>query len=256
MKKTYSSLLSCCLLAFLFHSCYAPQAVIRLSPEEGANVFWHNGQAIAEQKQDSVIARAAFSHANQEYLIFDIEVFNETEHPILVTPEVMLIKTANSGKIRAANPERILLSMEIEASRQEANAKNALVVGGVIAVGAVVAAIAIESNDDNSTNDEYYGSSDGYTTLDASLDVLSAVSWGLSFRQDAILSVEPHELPNPTNPLFWEEIVLRRTTLRPGEHIRGLVAFPRVDRTETLDLTIPVDGLSFDFNFAQRLYQP
>ena len=55
---------------------------------------------------------------------------------------------------------------------------------------------------------------------------------------------------------FWEELALRRTTLRPGEQIRGLVAFPRMDDAEGLRLETPIEQENFVFLFTQRVYQP
>ncbi len=238
-------------------ACVVPQKVIRVEPDNQENVFWYQGQAIAEKKQDSIVVRAAFSHANREYLIFDIEVFNEGSAPILVTPEVMTIINNAGSKRRAADPENILLSMDMQQSRQEANAKNAAIAGGVLLVGAAVAVAVSDDGENNIDTDGDGWVDDRYSTADVLVDaVLPAISLGLSFHQDAILSSPVSELPTTDEAHFWQDVVLRRTTLRAGEHTRGLIAFPRLDETRSLTMEIPVEQQDFVFQFVQRVYQP
>lgn len=244
-------------LALSTSACVSPQKVIRVEPDEQENVFWYQGQAIAEKKQDSMVVRAAFSHANREYLIFDVEVFNEGSAPILVTPEVMTITNNAGSKRRAANPESILLSMDIKQSQQEANAKNAAIAGGIILVGAAVAVAVSDDGDNNIDTDGDGWVDDSYDARDVLVDaVLPAISFGLSFNQAPILSSPVSELPTSEEAYFWKEVVLRRTTLRAGEHIRGLVAFPRLDETQSLTLEVPIEQEDFIFQFVQRVYQP
>lgn len=258
MNKTSTLYLFFILGIIFLSSCVVPQKVIRVQPDNNENVFWHQGQAIAEKKQDNIVVRSAFSHANREYLIFDIEVFNERTEPILVTPEVMSLAGDTGPARRALDPEKILLSMEIEDSRQRANATNAAIVGGVVLVGAAIA-VAVSDNDDCVDNSDTGSDWDGddYGTAEVISDaVIPAVSLWLDFHQDPILSVPPSDLPATNEVFFWEETTLRRTTLRPGEHIRGLVAFPRLDETQTLNLEVPVETEEFLFLFTQKVFQP
>ncbi|MEL6971421.1 MAG: hypothetical protein AAFO02_14745 [Bacteroidota bacterium] len=255
---TYRSTLLFAVLSYLLlfsSACVVPQKVIRVEPDTQENVFWYQGQAIAEKKQDNIITRAAFSHANREYLIFDVEIFNEKEEAILVTPEVMTLASQTGPKRRAIDPEYMLLSMEVQQSRQEANAKNAAIAGGIILVGAAVA-VAVSDNGDSNV-DSWTGEVDNYTATDVVVDaVLPAVALTLDFHQAAILSSPVDALPLTNEALFWQENVLRRTTLRPGEHIRGLVAFPRFDDVRELTFTAPIEEEEFVFLFQQRTYQP
>lgn len=252
MLKTYTYLLLILGISLLLTSCFTPQKIVRIAPQEQENIFWYQGQAIAEKKQDSVIVRAAFSHTDRKYLLFDVEVFNEKDVPILVSPEVLSLKTPNNHQFPAIDPESIILSMEMRASQKEANAKNAAVVGGVVLVGAAVVAA---TSDNGSGNDNSYDSDD-YDALDFAADVVPSIAWGLSFHQDPILTEYPQALPTSEQIPFWQDIVLRRTTLRPGESIRGLVAFPRFDNTNALELIIPIEMDNFLFLFTQQLYQP
>lgn len=255
MLKTYCNLLLFLGFGLLLTGCFTPQKIIRIAPEAQENIFWYQGQAIAEKKQDSVIVRAAFSHSDRNYLLFDVEVFNEKDSPILVSPEVLSLKTPSDYLLPAIDPEAIILSQEMRASQQEANAKNAAIVGGVVLVGAAVVAATSDSDADSDTDSDY--DSDDYDALNFAADVVvPSIAWGLSFHQDPILTEYPESLPTADHISFWQDIVLRRTTLRPGEHIRGLVAFPRYDNTATLEMNVPIEKDNFRFLFTQRLYQP
>ena len=252
MKTAYSLFVLLSLASLLWTGCFTPRTVIRMQPDESENVFWSNGQAIAEQIQDSVIARAAFSHATPEYLIFDIEVINQGGSSILVAPEDLYIATPQNFQLPAIDPERQLLSMEIDASRQEARAKNTAVATGLIAAGAIIA-VAATSDGDAGDGDDF----DDYDAVDAAVDVaIPALYLSTAFRQEAVLSAPISALPLPYDPIFWSDYTLRKTTLRPGESVRGLVAFNRFDQTDRFELALPLEELKFRFSFEQVLIQP
>ena len=253
MLKIYAKVTLLLVFGVFLTGCFTPQKVVRIAPEAQENIFWYQGQAIAEKKQDNVIVRAAFSHTDRKYLLFDVEVFNEKNAPILVSPEVFSIKTPNGYQMPAFDPEAIILSMEMRASQQEANAKNAAVVGGVVLVGAAVVAA---TSDHGSGSDSNYESDDYDALLFAADVVVPTIAWGLSFHQDPILTEYPAAFPSSEQLLFWQDIVLRRTTLRPGESIRGLVAFPRFDSATSLEVNVPLEKDNFLFLFTQKLYQP
>lgn len=253
MKSRYPLFVVLGLAGLLLTGCFTPRVVIRMQPGESENVFWSNGQAIAEQVQDSVIARAAFSHATPEYLIFDIEVINQSGSSILVAPEKLFIATPQNFQLPAIDPERQLLSMEISASQQEARAKNAAVATGVIAAGAIIA-VAATSDGDSGNEDDY---DDDYDVVDAAVDVaVPALYLGAAFRQEAILSSPISAIPLPFDAIFWSDYTLRKTTLRPDDSVRGLVAFSRFDQTDRFALTLPLEELKFKFSFEQVLIQP
>ncbi|MEM8584089.1 MAG: hypothetical protein AAGF87_07470 [Bacteroidota bacterium] len=244
-------------ILFLATSCFTPEAVVRVQPERSENVFWHQGQPIAEQTQDGIMMRAAYSHATREYLVFDIEVFNDRRTAILISPEKLTLTTPSGNlRIPARNPEEVMLGMEIDASRKAANAKNAAVVGAVVMIGAAVAvasadnAAAAESGVTDNLVDDVYEA----TTFIS--DVGLPLAMAISFRQNDPLSTPIEEIPGTDNYYFWQDVALRRTTLRPGESTRGLVAFPRSDDFNQLVLEGSVEDVYFSFLFEQRLYQP
>ncbi len=252
-KNLLSLFVGGCLVCCL-SSCFTPRTVIRVEPDDSEVVFWSHGQAIAEQQENGIWCRAAFSHANPDFLVFDIEVINQGESDLLVTPEDMdLIAMPNNFRLPAVDPERVLLSMEVDASRREANAKNVAVATGVVVAAAVVAAAVSDDGNDNDNNDVV----DDYDVADAIVDVaVPALYLSATFASEPPLSTPVNALPPAEEVIFWSDYALRRTTLRPDESIRGLVAFPRYDDTNEFHLDVPIDELSFQFQFHQRVIQP
>jgi len=53
---------------------------------------------------------------------------------------------------------------------------------------------------------------------------------------------------------LWEEKMLRKTTLQPGELIRGYVIFPINPRASKIELIIPVGNENIGFSFQQTRY--
>lgn len=260
--KLYSTPLTLLTLALLLSSCYTPQAIIKVEPNVSENIFWYQGQPIAEAKKDSVITRAAFSHVNGQFFLFDVEVFNEKDTPILVSPEMMSLYVSKEFRIPAMDPEKIILSKAIKASKDEARRKNNTIIAGVVLVGAAVAVAANNSNNDNdSDNDDYqssYYEDDNYTdeNINTLTDVaLPLIAMSVDFHQERILSTQINTIPSTEHISFWEQATLRKTTLRPGESIRGLVAFTRHSSSQ-LSLHIPIQKTEFEFLFNQQSYQP
>jgi hypothetical protein len=256
MTATRTNILLLLGISILASSCFTPQQVIRISPAPSENVFWHQGQPIAEDKRDSIIARAAYSHANRDYLIFDLEFFNESSQPCLITPEQLTLRTDGNFQLPAVDPERLLFTAEMDASRREARAKNWAVAGGVALASAAVVAAA---NSDSADEETAAWDESNYDEVDAAADVaesLSMIAWGVSFQQEPVLSVTADVLPHTDDPIFWRQVALRRTTLMPGAHIRGLVAFARATDAADFTLQVPTECTSFSFRFVQRVFQP
>jgi hypothetical protein len=255
MTSNYYAFLLCCLSLFL-SGCFTPREVIRIAPGQSENVFWYQGQAIAEAQMNNITTRAAYSHANRDYLIFDVEVFNDSDRPCLISPENLSLTTQQNVRIPAVDPETELFSLEMEASRREANAKKMAVAGGVVLATAAVVA-AVSSDGDNAISNDF---GDNYDLVDASLDLAEGatmVAWAINFHNDPVLSVSPDVLPEAGSVAFWQDVALRRTTIMPNSNIRGLVAFPRTATTTgNLILDIPLQCAHFSFNFTQKTFQP
>ncbi len=233
------------LCVLVFSSCFTPKSVVRVNPEKEENVRWNYGQAFARKRLGDLGVEAAFSSYDKNYLIFEVEVLNYGEGEVLVSPEHLFLE-ADGRQIRAIDPERQLLSMEIEDSRRDASRKNLAVAIGTAAVVGAVAAIASDDGDDDDNGNDVVDNVDvAVTSLYVGATVAPAVA-------DAPLPPPP----GPASPWFWSDYALRKTTLGPNQKVSGKVMFPRNDELARMILVAPIQEEIFRLKFQQVIYKP
>jgi len=256
-KRIPPLLMASCLFATLFlSSCFTPKPVVRVEPDS-ENVRWQYGQAFARQQTGNLEVQAAYNGNNKEYLFFDIEVTNFGEEEVLVDPREFYLNV-NGLKLRAVDPEAFLLGLDLDASRREANSKNAAVAIGVAAVAATAAIIATADGDgnSNSSNNGNVNSYDGgYNNLDLAFDVVSIVpSLIIDLSSPRVVEEMPPIDHQDRN--FWTDYTLRKTTLRKGERVSGKVLFPTHTLDDRFQMVLPVESSTFTMQFKRLLHQP
>jgi len=251
-------------LALSLSSCAVPQAVVRVEPTVDQKVRWDYGQAIVEKSVDSLFGRAAFDHAEKEFLVFNVDVTNLSQRDLLVAPELFYITTSTGTRYLALDPEKQLFSMEAQENVREANAKNAAVLAGVVAAAAVTAVVVseikdakeIRNNNNSNSNNENRNNNQSNTNFLLSVPlVLNSSSADQSIAQSNIDNIEPNR-PTTRDRGFWMDYTLRKTTLAPGEKARGKVLFSRQDALKDFLLMLPVEQSVFSFGFKQKVFQP
>jgi len=250
-------------LALSLSSCAVPQAVVRVEPTADQKVRGDYGQAIVEQSVDSLFGRAAFDHAEKEFLVFNVDVTNLSKRDMLVAPELFYITTSTGTRYFALDPEKQLFSMEVQENVREANAKNAAVLAGVVAAAAVTAVVASEikdakenRNNNSNSNNENRNNNQSNTNFLLSVPlVINSSSADQSIAQSNIDNFEPNR-PTTRDRNFWMDYTLRKTTLAPGEKARGKVLFSRQDALKDFLLMLPVEQSVFSFGFKQKVFQP
>ena len=250
-------------LAISLSSCAVPQAVVRMEPAADQKIRWDYGQAIVEKSVDSLFGRAAFDHAEKEFLVFNVDVTNLSQRDQLVAPEQFYITTATGTRYFALDPEKQLFSMEVQENVREANAKNAAVLAGVAAAVAVTAVVVSEikdakdnNNSNNNNNNENRNNNQDNTNFLLSVPlVINSASADQSIVQQNIDNFEP-DRPTTGDRGFWMDYTLRKTTLAPGEKARGKVLFRRQDTLKDFLLMLPVEQSVFSFGFKQKVFQP
>lgn len=262
LKNYLSTVLYVLILAGALNSCAVPQAVIRMEPAPDQQVRWDYGQAIVEKSVDSLFGRAAFDHAEKEYLVFNVDVTNLSQKDQLVAPEQFYLTTNTGTRYFALDPEKQLFSMEVQENVREANAKNATVLAGVVAVAAVTAVAVSEIKDNqNNRNNNNSNNNENRNNLNSSgTDILLSVPLVLNatpapYIAPPIDNFEPNA-PTTRERSFWMDYTLRKTTLAPGEKVRGKVLFRRQDALRDFLLMLPIEQSVFSFGFKQKVFQP
>ena len=266
MKKLNHFLFPSIILLIFLSSCATPSPVVRLVPKENQTTWEQGKQFVSYQKNDFTI-HCAYHGIDSKYLIFDVEVINNSPEDFLLAPEQFIMYT-DSGKwdaisnqlvystfpIKAADPEHELLKLEMQESVTIAKMKNNQTAAAVVAIAAipVIAAAAISDAND-SKNDE--GDED-----DVSRTEVAATTTVVTL--DAINDGQANHLYNmgtiSDNQNVWQQYALRKTTLGSGESLRGLIYFPKPNLELYKDLRIeaPIPNNNIYFNYSVILYYP
>jgi hypothetical protein len=263
--KLYTYLNICSLFLLLtLCSCAVPQAVIRVEPNKDEDVRWNYGQAIAEKSEDGLQVSAMFNSYDRKYLVFNVEVVNQREEEVLVTPEQFYLALPSGIRVPAINPETHLFSLDVESSRREANLKNGAIALGVLSVATLAAGVAADIHENKEVSNanalDNTVVNDG-GILDNTANALNAamltadIAIGLASEAHAVRERDPGLLSTQERD-YWSDFTLRRTTLRKGENVKGRVIFLRQDAMRDFLFMIPVEQRVFSFGFKQRVFMP
>lgn len=221
-----------CLSALSLSSCFSPRSIVTVEADAEENMTWNYGHQVVNVQADSVEVQVYFDEYTKDFLIFDVEITNWRNEPVLISPEEIYLETGTGIGLFALDPEQQIFEGKVKASRREAGNKNAAVALGVATVAAVVAVAATTDSD----NDGYDGGGFVY------------VSTGV---------VPPPPLAYlPPDHIFWEDFSLRKTTLQPRYRANGKVVFRRLDNQLGYSMVVPVGGTELRAGFKQRVFQP
>lgn len=141
------------LFSSVMFSC-ATTSVMRIRPIEQESVV-DGGKEIVKQEKEGVKVVASYDGRYEQYAVFDVEVFNNTDQPLRVSPKdfSFLPLDENRQNLRSFDGQYILdyegiepnekiNYVQHEMARQDAKIKRARVVNTVLLVGGIVALIA------------------------------------------------------------------------------------------------------------------
>ena len=141
------------LFSSMMLSC-ASTSVMRIRPIEQESIV-DGGKEIVKQEREGVKVVASYDGRFEQYTVFDVEVFNNTDQPLKVSPKdfSFLPLDENRQNLRSADRQDILSYegiepnekinyVQYEMARQDAKIKRARVVNTVLIVGGIVALIA------------------------------------------------------------------------------------------------------------------
>lgn len=220
-------------------ACFVPQTIVQMEADDSEDIRWNYGRQVVRIKSDSIEAEIFFDNHTKKHLVFDVEVTNWSSGEVLVAPEAIYLQQEESdARIHALDPEFEIFGKKMEASRQEAKAKNLALGVGIAAVATVVAVAATSNNDSNSSNNGDYNNLTSITYIGTDV------------------APPPPLLYYPPEVAFWEDLSLRKTTLAHGYKAGGKVVFPRLDQYRAFSISIPVEGRLLTAHFRQKVFQP
>lgn len=231
-------------LVSILYSCVGPSPITRLDPET-KNFTWNYGQKYIDKTQNHITLSLAFDKNMGETLIFDVEVTNNSNDSLLVSPETFSYKALNQygtmlGKYAyAINPEKMLLKVDKDLAREEAHQTNQAIVDLVSTT--TEAAATISSLDDSPQKKQ---------------QLYHDINYNRNRRAMSEYNTEQRIRSLNAERDFWENNVLQTTELAPGYYIKGKVYFKRNINAATYEFKFPIGNEVFILNYEQVLHKP
>jgi len=253
MKTFYYNILVLSVSILLFKSC-SPKPITRVFVEKEDVVHWDRGIGIGQIEEDGLAVDVAFSHVDGDYIFFDFAFQNDGEEPYHVdVTEVKMFDMVRQGTRKAIDPELIILDKEIRNSKREANNKTLAIVAGAAIVAGTVAAVASADGGGSPSSEDNIDDVDNIYFTSINSDNVHINDQYVDFSQLKILSGLPR-YTNANRISFWIDYSIRKTTLYKGEYLRGLVGFLFDDKSEKLELKIPLKETVQRVKFNQKMY--
>lgn len=230
--------------AFLLTHCYVrPDAVMKLTPEN-INLDWFKGKQLSTINSDSVSILISFDRTLNNNYLFDIQVANNSEQKIIVSPELFSYKVTQKYKNKsitdistfALDPEIKVLELQKSYAlhKSEVETQNMFYAFGYFLQFANQTKALV-------TNDVELSNEVDETTRKMKEDEL--INDVRNQRIQESLS---------SSSYFWEMLALRKTTLRKNESISGKVFFPVDVNAKTIDFCFPIGEKELHISFNQE----
>lgn len=210
----------------------------------------HNNQSYIEL--DSVTYTLENLAVESDYLVFSLEVINQSSQPVLVQSSKMITFMSYTPISDSAMTQHVLARSAMTPSQIERLFKNKVQQAEALSVLLAVAGVALVVNDAVKDTKDY--SDESWTpskaTRSAARDVATVTGLvatdilsEVAYRQKRTAREELHYLPNELFVKEWIE---------PGERYFGKVLFRKEATFEYYRIILPSpDGLQFNFDFRK-----
>ena len=241
------------LLFFFFLSIMlscSTTSVMRLRPVE-QEIFSDGGKQIVKQEKNGVKVVASYDGRFEQYMVFDVEVFNNTEQPLTVSPKDFTFIPLDENKqnlvsadgkylyaYQGIEPQQQINYVQHEMANQEAKIKRARVVNTVLFVGGIVALIAGSSGRSESA---WRTAQLGETVVQVA-QVKRIIDHTNYYSKVDKLNREGQ---------VWSQENFRTSTLQPGQSMRGGVFLESNSRAKFVQLSYKTENDPINFLFEQ-----
>lgn len=232
--------------------------VYQLTPVSG-DVGQLNGRPVTRAEQDSVAVVASYEREDLGYVALDIEVKNLTTHPIEVDPArfyTVPLDKAQGTLPDPLNPARfqqqfaadpVTEARQVAASQagEEKRLKRAKIFNTVLMVATVASAVAASGK--SHSYRESFSRQINVNTAFQAIQTKRIIDYTTFANRMQRYDYEAYR---------WHDLALKRTTVAPGESVRGFVYLPKAPKAAFLQLVYPAsDTTSTDINitFAQQV---
>ena len=237
MKKSLPYLSFIC----LFFTACVTQHIAVLTPDLPTQYV--DAQGFATQKSDSLAVTFGYLYSTKDYLVFEVEVRNNTLDILNIDPQQFSYRTYEaadstnySSLIKAHSFDRVLATFDDRAreARRTATAITLISIGAVIAIDVATQNYSVR----NAPLRNDYSASAQFVT-DVSLNYFDALIYNTLSRKEARKGLE-------------RSFLYPVTIGKSGKHI-GTVYFPRNDNAPKLTFNFKVGEQDFETTFKQQV---
>ncbi|MCC5907448.1 MAG: hypothetical protein JJU13_14650 [Balneolaceae bacterium] len=243
-------------ILFIIVIACSPEPVLRLQSDQSKEervMVYQGMEYLMSEDEHSMVILAYYRHI-EDRVIFDLEVFNDSEEPVRFDPSSIEYKaywapetqdndpkTHQGNKIviengNAHDPEFVLLNIDKETSRAEARNRTNVLLEAV--VSGLAAAAEISEGTSSSYSKQRARQERRQQRAERRENYYQYVS-GLNEKRN-----------------YWETEMLRISDLMPGKSAAGEISIPVTKNAGMLDLIIQIAGETHTFNYRQKAYEP
>ncbi len=221
----------------------------QITPITGA-VAQFDGKAITRVvSPDSLVLVASFAREDFQYSAFDLEVKNNTSHPVQIDPTWFRLRALgpdqhplllpsgyvdSTGAFGAADPGREAQKLTRDRDQEIARLKRAKIINTVLLGTVIVASIVASSNTHHSF--------ESYRNTQVNLDLAYTAVQAKRIIDHSTFANRMQRFDYEA--YRWDKLALKPTLLQPGQSIRGLVFLPKLYQASYLDLSYPTSDIS------------
>lgn len=230
---------------------------IRITPALGTGI-WQDGREISEKTVKKVRVAVAFEKINEREMVYDVTITNNGKTNILFDPATVFCNgyfeipgvdtgTQPAGDTLAAgnpdvvlnsnDPEQMIKDVETMKVNEDSSYQSDQIANDVGCCIGAVGSVTAKNDEEREDAREM--------VEDAERD---------SRRRENEHMLRMQKLNDQT--VYYEKEMLRKTTVLPGQTVRGKVHIPVNLKTKLLILNIPLNDLQFDFVFGQIIEKP
>ncbi|MGE4289756.1 MAG: hypothetical protein AB7E36_13815 [Salinivirgaceae bacterium] len=232
-------------IPLLFSSCMGVYKTYTFETPAENVAYWNQGTAFQSQTIDSVTVELGYIKRMEHSYVFSITVSNGSEQAVYFDPSILYAHLYKNDSllidlVGAINPENKLQELDTRIKQEKARiTRNAVfsVLGSVAGLAADVAIKDTEENTDKKealrSANETLGAIHAHNISDAEVKLMNLYDW----------------VP------YWQESVIRKTTIFPEHYHRGDLHF-NLNYAPLVKITVPVGERLFKFTFLMKKMVP
>ena len=228
-------------LLLLVGACVSPRPIVQLSPTQPES-SWFYGKKVMTQQKDRLYASLMFDRIVDGQVIMAVELVNRSDNTVLVAPEHFFYEgfradtTSLDRLVYAFNPEIELREINKALSQARADRTNGRIADVVLATAGVALSAALSSP-------AAVGEGEIYN------NAAFSVTFGMSGDSDDVVFL--NQLRQE-----WEQQTLRKTSLAPGQAVRGNVVFDDQPEATFYQVNLLVAERLYAFDYEKEVIRP